>query len=102
MVESSKHFWQGSRLPSQLSMLTIFSYLDYRHRVLELTNALSTSSQKWGLAVVAVTPAFVDFEKRENKGFRKQDHFVQFFDYLPKGNLEHIKFLELGGCLTAD
>jgi len=54
------------------------------------------------LTVVAVTPAFVDFEERENRGFRKQDHFVQFFNDLPKGNLEHIKFLELGGCITAD
>ena len=57
------HMWDGCKLPSQHCILTIFSYLDYRHNIKKLVYSLNTSGDLYFNTVVKSSPFFTDHLK---------------------------------------
>ena len=52
--------WDGCKLPSQHCILTIFSYLDYRHNIKKLVVSLNTSGELYFNTVLKSSPFFTD------------------------------------------
>ena len=54
------HMWDGCKMPSQHCILTIFSYLDYRHNIKKLVVCLNTAGELYFNAVLKSSPFFTD------------------------------------------
>ena len=52
--------WDGCNLPSQHCILTIFSYLDYRHNIRKLVFSLNSSGELYFNTVLKSNPFFTD------------------------------------------